>query len=71
MDNPSSEFSIRRVEEWAQYGHQEDEAAASEALGEGLRIPGKERHRPDHRQVQKAALYAPVDCGGGRTGVMV
>ena len=67
---PGGELAVGGIKNGAQHGHQEDEASTPEALGEGLRIPGEERHRPDHGQVQQAALNPPVD-GGGRTGVVV
>lgn len=70
VNDPRGELSVGGIEKWAQHGHQKDESATPEALGEGLRIPGEERHRPDDSQVKQAALNPPVN-GGGRTGVVV
>ncbi len=70
VDDTGGELAVGGIKNGAQHGHQKDEAPTPEALGEGLRIPGEERHRPDHGQVQQAALNPPVD-GGGRTGVVV
>jgi len=70
MYDARGKLPIQGIEKGAQHSHQEDQAAAAEALGERLGVPGKECHRPDHGQVKKAALDPPVD-GGGRTGVVV
>ena len=63
-------LAVRGVEKRAQQRHQKDEPAPPEALSEGLRVPGKECHRRDHRQVEQAAFHPPEDAGG-RTGVVV
>ena len=62
------EFAIGGIKKRAQQGHQENQAAPAEALGKGLGVPGKEGHRPDDGQVEKAAFHPPVDSGG-RTGI--
>jgi hypothetical protein len=70
MHRPRRKLTIGGIKEGAQEGHQEDQPTPPEAFGEGLGIPGKERHRLDHGQVEQAALDPPVD-GGGRTGIVV
>jgi hypothetical protein len=65
MHGAGGELSIGRVEERAKEGHQKDEAAAPEALREGLGVPGKKGNRSHDRQIEKAALNAPID---GRSG---
>ena len=44
-------FAVGSVKKRPQNRHQEDQAAAAKPFGKGLRIPGKECHRPDDGQV--------------------
>ena len=70
MHRPRGKLAVRGIKKRTQQGHQEDQPAPPEALGERLGIPRKERHGLDHGQVEQAALNPPVD-GGGRTGIVV
>jgi hypothetical protein len=70
VHNPGGELPVRGIKNRSEHGHQEDEAAAANAFGEGLGVPGEESDWPDNRQVKKATFNPPVD-GGGRTGVVV
>ena len=70
MDCPGSKLAIRGIKKRSQQRHQEDLPPPPESFGKGLRIPGKESHRPDYGQVEQAALYAPED-GRGCTGIVV
>ena len=71
VNHPGGEFAVGGVEKWTQHGHQKDEAATPEALGKGLRVPGKESDWPDDGQVQKAPLNPPVNGRGAGTGIRV
>ena len=53
------------VEKRTERRHQEDQAPARHSRPEGLGIPGKKSDGLDGRQIQKAALHAPVDARGG------
>ena len=64
-------FAIGRVQKRAQQRHQKNQTAPPEAFAEGLSVPGKECHWPNHGQVQQAAFNAPVDGGGDRTGIVI
>ncbi len=70
MHHARGKFAVRGIQEGTQQSHQKDEPATPKAFRERLGVPGKERNGPDHGQVEKAALDAPVD-GGGRTGIVV
>jgi hypothetical protein len=68
VHHPGSKLAIGRVENWAKNSHQENQSPATEAPSKCLSIPGKESHRPDHRQIEKTPLHPPVDRG---TGIVV
>ena len=70
MDNSCRDLSIRGIQEGTQQGHDKDQPTPADAFRKSLSIPGEESHRPDYREVEKAAFHPPVD-GGGRTGVLV
>src|SRR4030095_9209018 len=65
VDNASGEYTMSRVQEGPQCGHQKNQAPAHHASDEGLGVPGEESDRLNRGQIEQAPLDTPVGSPRG------